>query len=115
MDQQWACEEEEANTARAEHHHCVGVCATTLSECVDHWSSPAYHILCKCRFLLSTERTSLVKRRASRTGSRFSRAVSLGSQNQDLIGIALSTREEEGVIKRYKLASVSQIVQTATG
>lgn len=49
-----------------------------------------YHIRCKWRFLLKTERTSCVKRRASKTGRRFKRAVSIGSQNQLLIGIALS-------------------------
>ena len=32
--------------------------------------------------------------RASRTGKRLSRAVSLGSLNQDLIGIALSEHSQ---------------------
>lgn len=49
-----------------------------------------YHMLCRCRFRLSTERTSLVKRSASNTGSRLSKAMSLGSENHDLIGMALS-------------------------
>lgn len=41
-------------------------------------------------FLLRMERTSETNLRASRTGKRFRRAVSLGSLNHDLIGIALS-------------------------
>lgn len=49
-----------------------------------------YHMLCRCRLRLSTERTSLVKRRASSTGSRLSSAMSRGSENHDLMGMALS-------------------------
>ena len=35
-----------------------------------------------------------MKRNASNAGKRFNNAVSRGSQNHDLIGIALSGREE---------------------
>lgn len=65
-----------------------------------------YHILCRCKFLLKTERTSLVKRSASRTGRRFRSAVSLGSQNHDLIGIALS------VVKWKSRVGISLITDT---
>ena len=41
-------------------------------------------------FLESTLRTSETNLRASNTGRRFNNAVSLGSLNQDFIGIALS-------------------------
>lgn len=49
-----------------------------------------YHSRWRCRFRDSTERTSAVKRSASKTGRRLSRATSDGSENQDFIGIALS-------------------------
>lgn len=45
---------------------------------------------CWWRFRLRTERTSAVNLSASSIGSKFRSAVSLGSLNQDLIGIALS-------------------------
>ena len=48
---------------------------------------------CECRFLESTDLTSETNLRASRMGRRLSRAVSEGSLNHDLIGMALS---EEG-------------------
>lgn len=45
---------------------------------------------CWWRFRLRTERTSAVNLSASSIGSKFRSAVSLGSLNHDLIGIALS-------------------------
>lgn len=44
------------------------------------------------RFRLSTERTSLQNLRASRSGRRHKRAVSVASQNHDVIGMALSAK-----------------------
>ena len=46
--------------------------------------------LCNCKFLLSTLRKSLQKRKLSNMGSKLRRAVSLGSENQLLMGMALS-------------------------
>lgn len=52
---------------------------------------PANHqSLCWWRFRLRTDRMSAVNLSASSIGSRLRSAVSLGSLNQDLIGIALS-------------------------
>jgi hypothetical protein len=51
-----------------------------------------YHCLWICRFLLRTLRTSCVNLKASKTGSKFKSAVSVGSLNQDRIGIALSAK-----------------------
>lgn len=45
---------------------------------------------CASVFRDKTDLTSETNLRASRTGSRLSRAVSLGSLNHDFIGIALS-------------------------
>lgn len=45
---------------------------------------------CWWRFRLRTERTSAVNLSASSIGSKLRSAVSLGSLNQDLMGIALS-------------------------
>ena len=42
-----------------------------------------------CTLRLNIDLTSEVKRRASKTGKIFNRAVSDGSANQDFIGIAL--------------------------
>ena len=44
---------------------------------------------------LRIDRTSCVKRRASSMGSKSSRAVSYGSENHDLMGMALSESERE--------------------
>lgn len=41
--------------------------------------------------------TSDVNRRASRTGSKFNRALSDGSANQETIGIPLSVNEKEKI------------------
>lgn len=49
-----------------------------------------HHSLCRCKFLLSTVLTSCVNLNASNNGRRSSSAVSWGSENQDLIGTALS-------------------------
>ena len=49
-----------------------------------------YHNLCASLFLDKTDLTSETNLRASKTGNKLSRAVSEGSLNQDLIGIALS-------------------------
>ena len=45
---------------------------------------------CRCRFRLSMDRTSETNLSASNIGRRFNNAVSDGSANQDLIGMALS-------------------------
>ena len=52
------------------------------------------HSRCWCRFLLSTLRTSLTNRIASNIGKRLSNAVSVASENQLFIGIALSKRKQ---------------------
>ena len=49
--------------------------------------------LCASRFLDKTDLTSETNLRASSTGSKLSRAVSDGSLNQDLMGIALSGKQ----------------------
>ena len=59
----------------------------------------------RCKFLLRTERTSVVNLRASSTGSRLRRAVSCGSENQDLIGIALSVGGDEGELCTIRVKS----------
>ena len=46
--------------------------------------------LCNCKFLLSTLRKSAQNRKLSNMGRRLRRAVSLGSENQLFIGMALS-------------------------
>lgn len=48
-----------------------------------------YHKRCRCKFLDRTERTSLVNRNASNNGNSDNRHISMGSENHDLIGIAL--------------------------
>lgn len=55
--------------------------------------SPSYHSLCKWRFLDKTDRTSAVKRNASNTGNKLSKAMSVGSENHDFMGIALSAKK----------------------
>ena len=55
--------------------------------------------LCASRFLDRTDLTSETNLRASNTGSRLSSAVSDGSLNQDLIGIALSEKKEYNQFK----------------
>ena len=58
-----------------------------------------YQTRCRCKFRDKTDRTSWVNRNASSTGRRLSSAVSIGSENQDLMGIALS------VIWEHKIKS----------
>lgn len=53
----------------------------------------SYHKRCRCKFLDNTDLTSAVKRNASNTGSKFSNAMSVGSENHDFIGIALSEKK----------------------
>ena len=50
---------------------------------------------------------------ASRTGKRLSRAVSLGSLNQDLMGIALSAEAEleRGTFARHGQLDINQAYQ----
>lgn len=48
-----------------------------------------YHKRCKCKFRDRTERTSFVNRNASSNGNNDNRQISIGSENHDLIGIAL--------------------------
>lgn len=55
--------------------------------------SPSYHSRCKWRFLDKTDRTSAVKRKASNTGNKLSNAMSVGSENHDFMGIALSRKQ----------------------
>ncbi len=52
---------------------------------------------CKCKFLLRIDLTSFENLRASNMGSRSSSAVSWGSLNHDLTGIALSVRGGDNV------------------
>jgi hypothetical protein len=55
-----------------------------------------YHWLWgRWRFLLNTDLTSWTNLRASNIGRRLSNAVSVGSENHDFIGIALSATEEK--------------------
>ena len=53
-----------------------------------------YHSLCASRFRDKTDRTSDTNLRASNTGNRLSNAVSVGSLNHDLMGIALSEKKK---------------------
>ena len=63
-----------------------------------------YHNLCASLFLDKTDLTSETNLRASKTGNKLSRAVSEGSLNQDLIGIALSGIESfTHIIKLYQI------------
>lgn len=63
--------------------------------------SPSYHNLCKWRFLDNTDRTSAVKRNASNTGNKLSNATSVGSENHDFIGIALSEKGIKTLLSRH--------------
>ena len=54
------------------------------------WLATHCHSLWRWRLRLSTDRTSPTNRSASSMGRRFSKAVSVASENQDFIGIALS-------------------------
>lgn len=49
----------------------------------------SYHRRCKCKFRDNTDRTSFVKRNASNNGNNDSKQISIGSENHDLMGIAL--------------------------
>ena len=53
----------------------------------------SYQFLWASRFLDRTDLTSVTNRRASNTGNKLSSAVSLGSLNQLLIGMALSKKQ----------------------
>lgn len=53
------------------------------------------HALCRCKFRLKTDRTSLQNLKASNIGNKHNNEVSVGSQNHDLIGIALSVNINE--------------------
>ena len=57
-----------------------------------------YHSLCASRFRDKTDRTSDTNLRASNTGNRLSNAVSVGSLNHDLMGIALSEKIKNKII-----------------
>ena len=101
---------ERIHTGHISHHLCCLHCLvrpTNLRQLSVHhcttgqgWlarsqrSLRAHHSECACRFRLRIERTSLAKRNASNMGRRFSRAVSEGSANHDLIGIALSRNHQ---------------------
>lgn len=65
---------------------CVNVSSVALLT----YQRLTYTCLWASLFLERIERTSETNLSASSTGSRFNRAVSLGSLNQDFIGIALS-------------------------
>ena len=58
-----------------------------------------YHSLCASRFRDKTDRTSDTNLRASNTGNRLSNAVSVGSLNHDLMGIALSEKKVKKGLK----------------
>ena len=58
-----------------------------------HKDRKSYHCLWASLFLLSIDLTSETNLKASRTGSKSSRAVSDGSLNHDLIGMALSAKK----------------------
>ena len=66
--------------------------------------------LCNCKFLLSTLRKSAQKRKLSNMGRRLRRAVSLGSENQLLMGIALSGYERyaPGELSRMNMEERSE-------
>ena len=62
-----------------------------------------YHSLCASRFRDKTDRTSDTNLRASNTGNRLSNAVSVGSLNHDLMGIALSEKKRKIRFKNVKM------------
>ena len=81
---------------------CTQVCAvlcTGTCMCMLKWSMfiavGCYHSRCVCMFRLSTERTSLTNLSASSIGSRLRRAVSVGFENHDVIGNALSATAQD--------------------
>ena len=47
-----------------------------------------------CKFRPRTERTSEQNLKESKNGNKLSKAVSVGSENHDLIGIALSNKNK---------------------
>lgn len=76
------------------------ICSVRTAEIKMHWiwmklaeTHLFYQSRCKWRFLDNTDRTSAVNRSASKTGSRLSNATSVGSENHDFIGIALSAKK----------------------
>lgn len=52
-------------------------------------------VLCRCRFLLSTDLTSWQNRKASNIGNKHRSDMSVGSLNHDFIGIALSVKNKK--------------------
>ena len=79
-------------------HLHTGMCTGTCL-CMLKWSMfivlGRYHSRCVCMFRLSTERTSLTNLSASSIGSRLRRAVSVGFENHDVIGNALSATAQD--------------------
>ena len=59
-----------------------------------------YHSRCVCMLRLSTDLTSLTNRSASSIGKRLRRAVSVGLENHDVIGNALSATQTCDIYSR---------------
>lgn len=77
-------------------------CMVSYSKCAalqQHSSTPmwVYHNEWRCRFRLSMDLTSVTNLSASNIGNRFNNAVSEGSANHDLIGMALSIKRRNTV------------------
>lgn len=66
------------------HHHCRNTLDYTSVR-----RPTCYQRRCRCRFRDNTDLTSFVNRRASSMGSSDSSAVSIGSENQLFMGMAL--------------------------
>ena len=79
-------------TAHSNEGYCIiqSMHMTCIKELLKGMSMVGYHTECWCTFLLRTDRTSCVNLSASRNGRRSSNAVSEGSENHDLIGMAFS-------------------------
>jgi len=77
-----------------------------------------YHLVeynrCKCKFLLKMERTSLVNLRASNIGSKSNKAVSRKSENQEVMGIALSAskyKQNKAVIVTFDWQTLAALLK----
>src|SRR5687768_14143701 len=67
----------------------------SMSKCLLEKSQTGAKLNCwavRCKFRPRMDRTSDVRRKASRNGRIFNRQVSVGSLNQDLIGMAFSAK-----------------------
>ncbi len=79
-------------------HLCLKMCSTIRKKTLT-----CYHKRWKCKLRDNTDLTSFVNLSASKSGSNDNSAMSIGSENHDLIGIALLGKH------RYAFGELSMI------